>query len=125
VDEALILQTAQQMKDLGLLAAGYNWINLDDCYASKNRSASGEIVAGKMPLTFHILFRANQQRVDPVKWPSGMTSLTTRVKKLGLYVYVRSLLSRWLTSSRPNSKMGIVRPIPGVLSLRLTSHVVV
>lgn len=46
VDEALILQTARQMKDLGLLAAGYNWINLDDCYASKNRSASGEIVAG-------------------------------------------------------------------------------
>jgi len=59
VDEALILQTAQQMKDLGLLAAGYDWINLDDCYANKNRNASGEIVAGKSPLTFHILLRAN------------------------------------------------------------------
>jgi len=72
VDEALILQTAQQMKDLGLLAAGYNWINLDDCYASKNRSASGEIVA------------------DPVKWPSGMASLTTRVKKLGFKMGIYS-----------------------------------
>lgn len=46
VNEDLIVQTAQQMKTLGLLEAGYSWINLDDCYANKNRSSSGEIVAG-------------------------------------------------------------------------------
>lgn len=50
VDENLIIQTAQQMKSLGLLEAGYSRVNLDDCYASKNRSASGEIVAGTSAL---------------------------------------------------------------------------
>lgn len=35
------------MKSLGLFEAGYTRINLDDCYASKNRSSSGEIVAGE------------------------------------------------------------------------------
>jgi alpha-galactosidase len=38
---------------------------LDDCYASKNRSAKGEIVA------------------DPAKFPSGMKSFTSKLKALG------------------------------------------
>jgi hypothetical protein len=47
------------MKDLGLLAAGYNWINLDDCYASKNRSISGEIVAGPVHYAGICVFLSN------------------------------------------------------------------
>lgn len=28
-------------------AAGYNYINIDDCYSEKKRSASGDIVEGE------------------------------------------------------------------------------
>ena len=28
--------------------AGYHWVNIDDCYAEKNRSADGFIVPGKL-----------------------------------------------------------------------------
>lgn len=86
VNEELILQTAQQMKSLGLQAAGYSWINLDDCYATKNRSASGNIVAG--PSVSSLYHTSSLQpacvREDPVKWPSGLKSTTSKVKKLGL-----------------------------------------
>lgn len=27
-------------------AAGYNYVNIDDCYAEKNRTASGHIIEG-------------------------------------------------------------------------------
>lgn len=78
VDESLILETATLMKSLGLLEAGYSRINLDDCYALKNRSSSGEIVA------------------DPAKWPSGMKTLTSKVKALGFEMGIYSD-SGWFT----------------------------
>lgn len=36
------------MVSLGLQAVGYEYVNIDDCYAEKNRSASGDIVAGEL-----------------------------------------------------------------------------
>jgi alpha-galactosidase len=42
-----MLNSAKQMESLGLKAVGYNWVNLDDCYSEKQRSESGEIIAGK------------------------------------------------------------------------------
>jgi alpha-galactosidase len=65
VDEALVLKTAQQMVDLGLHDAGYTQFNLDDCWASKNRSSTGVLVP------------------DPTKWPSGLSNLTASLKHLG------------------------------------------
>jgi alpha-galactosidase len=64
VNETLIIQTAQFMKDYGLLVrllgpnhlknkfiilqdVGYNHVNLDDCWASKNRSSTGEVLSGQ------------------------------------------------------------------------------
>ncbi|KAF4564487.1 hypothetical protein EYR36_002423 [Pleurotus pulmonarius] len=44
IDEDLILTDAKLIKSFGLLDAGYNYINLDDCYAERNRSASGNII---------------------------------------------------------------------------------
>ena len=63
IDEELILTTARLMKDLGLQVCsfivndsifsnftlprkdvGYKHVNLDDCWAEKNRSASGDLL---------------------------------------------------------------------------------
>ncbi|KAF9236678.1 glycoside hydrolase family 27 protein [Melanogaster broomeanus] len=41
--ETLIIETAQYMKQYGLLDVGYNHVNLDDCWAMKNRSSTGEV----------------------------------------------------------------------------------
>ncbi|KAF8599328.1 glycoside hydrolase [Ceratobasidium sp. AG-I] len=65
ISEALLIETAQLMKKLGLQAAGYDHVNIDDCWSLKNRSSSGALVA------------------DPVKFPSGIKSLTTTLHKLG------------------------------------------
>ncbi|KAI0027512.1 hypothetical protein K488DRAFT_26145, partial [Vararia minispora EC-137] len=47
IDQDLILTTAQLMKSLGLQDTGYSFVNLDDCWAVKNRSASGELIPDK------------------------------------------------------------------------------
>lgn len=39
ISEELILNTAKQMKALGLLEAGYQYINLDDCWQQSQRDA--------------------------------------------------------------------------------------
>lgn len=41
-----VLAQVEAMKKLGLVDAGYNSLILDDCYTLKNRSSSGELVAG-------------------------------------------------------------------------------
>ena len=52
INETLIRQTAIQMKNLGFLDAGYNFMNIDDCWLTKTRGSDGQLVT------------------DPVKFPS-------------------------------------------------------
>lgn len=52
INETLIRQTATQMKNLGFLNAGYNFMNIDDCWLTKTRGTNGQLVT------------------DPVKFPS-------------------------------------------------------
>lgn len=66
INETLVLTTAKQMKSLGLQAAGYNYVNIDDCYSLKTRNAAGDIVE------------------DPVKFGSGMRNLTDQIHAMGL-----------------------------------------
>ncbi|KAF8899110.1 glycoside hydrolase family 27 protein [Infundibulicybe gibba] len=65
ISETLIRQTATQMKELGFLAAGYNYVNIDDCWNTGSRDASGQLV------------------VDSTKFPSGMKNLTNFLHGLG------------------------------------------
>ena len=58
ISESLIKDTARIMKSSGLLDLGYNYVNLDDCWMSHNRST----VDGTY-------------QADPVKFPSGMQAL--------------------------------------------------
>lgn len=66
INEKLILETAQAMKDNGLIEAGYKYINLDDCWQSSMRSENGELVG------------------DYETFPNGIPALAKKVNALGL-----------------------------------------
>ncbi|KAJ8693945.1 hypothetical protein PTI98_008886 [Pleurotus ostreatus] len=78
IDEDLILTDAKLIKSFGLLDAGYNYVNLDDCYAERNRSASGDIIE------------------DQVRFRSGMKNLTDNLHALGFKTGIYSD-SGWFT----------------------------
>ncbi|HWF73700.1 MAG TPA: glycoside hydrolase family 27 protein [Solirubrobacteraceae bacterium] len=66
VDEELIEQTAQALVSSGMAAAGYSYVNLDDCWMASNRDANGNLQA------------------DPQAFPSGIPALASYVHGLGL-----------------------------------------
>jgi alpha-galactosidase len=66
VSAALIEQTAQAMVANGMKAAGYQYVNIDDCWLAKQRDANGNLQA------------------DPVKFPDGIKSVADYVHGLGL-----------------------------------------
>ncbi|KZW00774.1 glycoside hydrolase family 27 protein [Exidia glandulosa HHB12029] len=65
INETLMRDTAQAMLDLGFLAAGYNYVNLDDCWHLQDRDADGKL------------------QVDSSKFPSGLNALTDYLHSLG------------------------------------------
>ncbi|EJD00169.1 glycoside hydrolase [Fomitiporia mediterranea MF3/22] len=65
IDQDLIITTAKLMQSLGLQDAGYEFINLDDCWAEKNRSESGDLVP------------------DKTRFSSGFNWLTDQVHSMG------------------------------------------
>ncbi len=71
VSDSLIRQTADAMVSSGMAAAGYKYVNIDDCWSSKSRNSSGNLVA------------------DPNKFPNGMKAVADYVHgkglKLGIY----------------------------------------
>ncbi|KAF8068665.1 glycoside hydrolase [Lyophyllum atratum] len=78
IDEELMLTTAKLMKSLGLQDAGYNYVNIDDCYAEKNRSASGDIIE------------------DKIRFKGGMKKLNSQIHALGFKTGIYSD-SGWFT----------------------------
>jgi alpha-galactosidase len=71
INETLVRDVADAMISQGLAAKGYNYINLDDCWMSKQRDGAGRLVA------------------DPIRFPSGIKALADylhgRGLKLGIY----------------------------------------
>ncbi|THV04195.1 glycoside hydrolase family 27 protein [Dendrothele bispora CBS 962.96] len=78
INETVIRSTAENMVKLGLKDVGYEYINIDDCYAAKNRSDDGNIVA------------------NATRFPSGMRNLTDFVHDLGFKAGIYSD-SGWFT----------------------------
>jgi len=70
IDETKILTAAQQVVDLGLKDAGYEYINIDDCWSIKD---SRDNVT-------------NQIVPDPVKFPNGIKGVADSIHALGLKV---------------------------------------
>ncbi|MGI8417545.1 MAG: glycoside hydrolase family 27 protein, partial [Nakamurella sp.] len=68
---ALVEQTADTMVSSGMKAAGYDYVNLDDCWLAKTRAADGSLQA------------------DPTKFPDGIKAVADYVHarglKLGIY----------------------------------------
>ena len=54
VSESLIKSTAQAMHTNGMQAAGYSYVNIDDCWMTHNRDSGGHLVP------------------DPAKFPDGI-----------------------------------------------------
>jgi alpha-galactosidase len=71
VSDTLIRQTADVMVSSGMAAAGYKYVNIDDCWSRKTRDGSGNLVP------------------DPAKFPNGIKALADYVHgkglKLGIY----------------------------------------
>ncbi len=71
VTDALVRATADRFVSAGLREAGYNYVNIDDCWSTRNRDAAGNLVP------------------DPVKFPNGIRAVADYVHarglKLGIY----------------------------------------
>ncbi|MEU7859322.1 lectin [Nonomuraea sp. NPDC049141] len=71
VNDSLIRQTADAMVSSGMASAGYTYVNIDDCWSTKNRNSNGDLVP------------------DPQKFPNGIKALADYVHskglKLGIY----------------------------------------
>jgi alpha-galactosidase len=65
LNESVFVETAHAMVNDGLLAAGYNRINLDDCWSTFERAANGSM------------------QWNPEKFPHGLPWLTKYLKNLG------------------------------------------
>jgi alpha-galactosidase len=71
VNEALIRETADVLVSSGLADLGYEYVNIDDCWSSRERGPDGRLVP------------------DPVKFPGGISGVADYVHakglKLGIY----------------------------------------
>ena len=66
VSAQLVEQTAREMVADGLAAAGYRYVNIDDCWMATSRDSSGNLVA------------------DPTRFPGGIRPVANYVHSLGL-----------------------------------------
>jgi alpha-galactosidase len=66
VSESLIKSTAQAMHTNGMQAAGYSYVNIDDCWMTHSRDSAGRLVP------------------DPAKFPDGIKGTADYVHSLGL-----------------------------------------
>jgi alpha-galactosidase len=71
VSESIVKQEADAMVSNGMKAAGYQYLNLDDCWETSSRDSNGNLVA------------------DPTRFPDGIKALADYVHadglKLGIY----------------------------------------
>ena len=84
VSEELIRETADAMVSSGMQAAGYQYVNIDDCW-QVSRDAQGTIVA------------------DPTRFPSGIKALADYVHGKGLKLGVYTDAGTLTCQKRPGS----------------------
>jgi alpha-galactosidase len=66
INDALVRATADAMVSSGMQAAGYQYVNIDDCWSAMTRDANGNLQA------------------DPVKFPNGIKAVADYVHSKGL-----------------------------------------
>lgn len=72
IDENLIKETADAMVSSGMAEAGYEYVNIDDCWMAPERDAEGRLQA------------------DPERFPSGIKAIADHVHGLGLKLGIYS-----------------------------------
>ncbi|GAB3408624.1 NPCBM/NEW2 domain-containing protein [Flindersiella endophytica] len=72
IDEHLIRETAEAMVSSGLRDAGYEYVNIDDCWMAPARDSAGRL------------------QPDPVRFPGGIKALADHVHGLGLKLGIYS-----------------------------------
>lgn len=85
INEQLIRDVADVFVSEGYLAAGYEYIVIDDCWSLKERDASGNLVA------------------DPDKFPSGMRALSDYIHSKGLKFGMYSCVGTHTCAGYPGS----------------------
>ncbi len=85
INEELIRTTADVMVTEGLLAAGYQYLIIDDCWSLKQRAHNGRLVP------------------DPEKFPSGMKSLSDYIHAKGLKFGMYSCCGTLTCAAYPGS----------------------
>jgi alpha-galactosidase len=85
INEKLIKETADVMVSEGLLAAGYEYLVIDDCWAEKKRDTNGRLVA------------------DAQKFPGGMKKLADYVHSKGLKFGMYSCAGTQTCAGYPSS----------------------
>jgi alpha-galactosidase len=75
ISEDLFLEVAQKLADLGLKDAGYEYVNIDDCWSSLEQPRDN---------------KTGRLNPDPVKFPSGISGLVSKVHALGLKLGIYS-----------------------------------
>ena len=85
VNEELIRETADAMVSSGMKAAGYQYVNIDDCW-QVSRDADGTIVA------------------DPAAFPHGIKALADYVHSKGLKLGIYTDIGTMTCAKRPGSE---------------------
>ncbi|MBD8841628.1 glycoside hydrolase family 27 protein [Paenibacillus sp. FSL K6-4396] len=85
INEQLIRDVADVFVSEGYLAAGYEYIVIDDCWSLKERDANGNLVA------------------DPEKFPSGMRALSDYIHNKGLKFGMYSCVGTHTCAGYPGS----------------------
>ncbi|WP_339239553.1 glycoside hydrolase family 27 protein [Paenibacillus sp. FSL R5-0517] len=85
INEQLIREVADVFVSEGYLAAGYEYIVIDDCWSLKERDAGGNLVA------------------DPEKFPSGMKALSDYIHGKGLKFGMYSCVGTHTCAGYPGS----------------------
>lgn len=85
LNETAVKQQASAMASNGMKAAGYSYVNLDDCWMASNRDSNGNLVP------------------DPTNFPSGMPALVSYVHNLGLKIGLYEDVGTETCDGRPGS----------------------
>ncbi|KAJ6593857.1 glycoside hydrolase superfamily [Mycena capillaripes] len=86
INEAKILAAANQFVSLGLKTAGYQYINVDDCWSLTARNSTSKQIVP-----------------DPTKFPNGISGVATQVHALGLKFGIYSDAGTATCSGYPGS----------------------
>eukprot|EP01095_Lingulamoeba_sp_RSL-Kostka_P003174 TRINITY_DN1407_c0_g1_i1.p1 TRINITY_DN1407_c0_g1~~TRINITY_DN1407_c0_g1_i1.p1 ORF type:complete len:384 (+),score=127.99 TRINITY_DN1407_c0_g1_i1:37-1188(+) len=85
INETVIIQTAKSMISSGMKDAGYEYINIDDCW-QVGRYPNGTIIA------------------DPVAFPNGIAYLANEIHNLGLKLGIYTCAGNYTCQGRPGSR---------------------